>query len=99
MERDAPPTPPPTTPDPSSALPPVAWETVRRVGLAGLGLTAAAAALGLVVTAMGGSAPWPLATARLVLVFIGAVTAGLAVSFRPDLWQAWALGAAAALLA
>jgi hypothetical protein len=77
----------------------VPWQTVRRIGLTGLGLTAAAAALGLVVTLIGDSAPWPLATARLVLVAVGALAAGLAVSFRPDRWQAWALGAAAALLA
>jgi hypothetical protein len=77
----------------------VPWETVRKVAFSGLGLTAAAAALGLAVTAMGESAPWPLATARLILVAIGSITAGLAVSFRSDLWQAWALGAGTALLA
>lgn len=99
MERDASATPPPPVFDPASALPPVAWETVRKVGLAGAGLTAAAAVLGIAATAMGDSAPWPIATARLALVFIGAVAAGLAVSWRADLWQAWAVGAAAALFA
>lgn len=99
MERDAPPTPAPTAIDPTSALPPVPWATVRTVALAGLGMTAAAAALGLVATALGASAPWPLATARLVLVAVGAVTAGLALSFRPDLGRAWALAAGTGLLA
>lgn len=100
MERDAAPlAPPPSALDPSSAVPPVAWETVRKVGVAGAGLTAAAAVLGIAVAAIGDSAPWPLATARLALVFVGAVAAGLAVSWRPDLWQAWAIGAATALFA
>jgi hypothetical protein len=35
----------------------------------------------------------------LLLVFAGAVTAGVAVSLRPDRWQSWCLGAAAAALA
>jgi hypothetical protein len=99
MERDAPPTPPPSASDPSSALPPVAWETARKLGFAGLGLTAAATALGLIVTLIDGADLPVVATARLVLVAIGAVTAGLAVSFRPDLWQAWAIGSGSALLA
>lgn len=89
MDRDA---------APPDVVPPIAWETARRVALAGAGLTAAAAALGLVATALGDSPPPLLSTARLALVLIGAVTAGLAISFRPDLWQAWALGTATAAL-
>ncbi|MBX9580995.1 MAG: hypothetical protein K2X87_11860 [Gemmataceae bacterium] len=92
MDRDA------TPPTPADVLPPVAWETARAVGLAGAGMAAAAAAVGLVAAAAG-ELPWVANTARLLLVFAGAVTAGLAVSFRPDRWQAWAIGAATAGLA
>jgi hypothetical protein len=93
MERDAPQPPPPTDP-----VPPAAWETVRKVGLAGIGLTAAAAALGGVANVVE-NPPWPLATARLFLVLTGAITAGFAVSLRPGLWRAWGLGAVAAAVA
>lgn len=95
MDRDA----PSTAPPPSDAVPPVPWDTVRKVGLAGAGMAAAAAALGLVATAAGDVNPWLVHTPRLALVFIAAVTSGLAVSWRPDLWQAWVLGAATAGLA
>ncbi|MBX9626354.1 MAG: hypothetical protein K2X82_21320, partial [Gemmataceae bacterium] len=61
------------------------------------GLAGAAAAVGLVAAAV--DLPWVANTARLLLVFAGAVTAGLAVSFRPDRWQAWAIGAGTAGLA
>src|SRR5207248_10643493 len=63
------------------------------------GLIAAAVALGIVATALGGDGPSPLATARLWLVAAGAVTVGLALSWRPDLWQGLALAGAASLLA
>jgi hypothetical protein len=96
MERDAPPTAPV---DPASALPPVPWDTVRKVGVAGSGLIAAAVGVGIVATALGATAPWVLSTARLWLVAVGAVTVGLALSWRPDLWQSWALAGAASLLA
>jgi hypothetical protein len=94
MERDAPASAPAL-----DVVPPVAWETARKVGLVGLGLVAAAAALGLVTTAVGDSTPWPLHTARLWLVLVGAVAAGFAVSQRPDLWRTWGIGAVAALVA
>ncbi|MDB5312146.1 MAG: hypothetical protein JWO38_6348 [Gemmataceae bacterium] len=94
MERDA-----PSVTPPSDVVPPVPWEAVRRVGLAGAGMTAAAALLGLVATAAGDGTPWVLGTLRLALVFAGAVTAGLAVSFNSGLWQTWAVGAATAVLA
>jgi hypothetical protein len=95
MDRDAPVSSPPT----SDVVPAHTWSSVRAVARVGVGLTAVAVALGLVAAALGGSTPWPLHTARLLLVFAGAVTAGAAVSMRPDLWQAWALSALAALLA
>src|SRR5262245_7244365 len=97
MDRDAPFSYPPT-PSPD-VVPPVRWETARAVGLTGTGMVAGAAVLGLAATVIGDSTPWPLHTARLALVFLGTITAGLAVSFRPDRWQAWAIGVAAALLA
>jgi hypothetical protein len=95
MDRDAGSTPAPTSPD--DAVPPVAPETVRTTGLVGVGLVAVAAGLGLVAHAVG-KPPDVLNTARLFLVLAGAITAGAAVSMRPDLWWAWAMGAAAALL-
>lgn len=90
MERDAPST--------VEVLPPIEWAKARKVGTIGLGLCGAAAILGLVASAIG-DAPSILHTARLWLVFAGAVTTGVAVSLRPDLVPAWLLGAAAALLA
>ena len=89
MERDA-----------STAVevvPPIAWETTRKIALIGLGLTGTAAALGLLAAAI--DPPAILHTVRLFFVFFGAVIAGLAISFRSDLWQPWALGACTALLA
>jgi hypothetical protein len=97
MDRDATPLPPADAP--AEVVPPVEWAVVRKVGLVGTGLVAAAAVLGLVATGMGDSVPSAVHTARLVLVLVGAVTAGAAVSMRPDLWRAWAVGGAAALLA
>ncbi len=84
---------------PADALPPYEWASARRVALAGVGLLAAAAALGLVATAIDAPPEWWGHGLRLVLVLAGALTAGSAVSMRPDLWQAWALGCAAATLA
>src|SRR5438445_5520888 len=81
-----------------SVLPPIAWGTTRSFARFGLGLAGLAAVLGLIAEAAG-DPPAILHTARLVLVFVGAVAAGLAVSFRPELWQAWVFGAATALLA
>lgn len=94
MERDA--------PSPSTMqelVPPVPWSTTRKVGIAGASLTGAAVVLGLIALGIGESAPSALNTARLALVLIGAVTAGVAVSLRPDLWQTWLLGAASGVLA
>jgi len=94
MDRDA-----VLPPPPFDVVPPVRWETARQVGLAGAGLAGLAAALGLVATLVPDGGPWVLSTARLVLVFLGAVTAGLAVSFRPDRTETWAIGATTAALA
>jgi hypothetical protein len=95
MDRDA----TSAAPPPPDVVPPVAWETARKVGLLGAGLTAAAAALGLAATLIGDGTPSAVHTARLLLVFVGTVTAGLAISFRPEKWEAWAIGAAAGALA
>jgi hypothetical protein len=80
------------------ALPPVAPESVRMTGLAGLGLLGVAALAGLAAWAVG-DVPSVLNTARLFLVLIGVITVGAAISMRPDLWWAWAMGSAGALLA
>src|SRR5262249_5157302 len=45
------------------------------------------------------SPPPYTATLRLLLVLVGAVTAGAAVSLAPGRWPLWAVGAAAAVLA
>ena len=95
MDRDAPLPLPPSVHD---VVPPVAWETVRKVALTGLALAGAAAALGLVAT-FAGEVPSVLHTARLLLVFAAGVFAGSAVSLRATMWQAWALGAATAAAA
>jgi hypothetical protein len=65
--------------------------------MVGVGLVGGACLLGLVALAFE-EVPGAINTARLFLVLIGAITAGAAVSMRPDLWWAWALAAAAALL-
>lgn len=91
MDRDAPPS------APADVVPPVEWATARAVALAGAGLAGTAAAVGLVAAVA--SLPWPFDTARLLLVFAGAVIAGLGVSLRPDRWEVWAVGAATAGLA
>jgi hypothetical protein len=80
-------------------VPPVEWPTVRKIGLAGAGLLTVAAALGLVASALADPAPAALQTARLLCVLVGSITVGAAVSMRPDMWQVWALGAGAAVLA
>ena len=87
------------TASPADALPPYAAETVRTTALVGVGLTAGAAALGLVALGVPDSIANVLNTGRLFLVFIGVVTVGAAVSMRPGLWWSWALASAAALLA
>lgn len=94
MDRDAP---PPVPASSEEVVPPFEWAAVRKVGVAGLALLAIAAGLGGVATAV--EVPWPVHTARLFLVLFGTITAGAAVSMRPDLWSAWAIGAIGAALA
>lgn len=95
MDRDAPPI---ASPPSADVVPPHPWPSVRTTAVVGLGLTGAGALLGLLAAGLGDSAPWPLNTARLALVFVGAITAGAAVSMRPDLWRAWGLASLSALL-
>ncbi|QJW97406.1 hypothetical protein [Frigoriglobus tundricola] len=96
MDRDAAPRlSAPAEQDLAEVVPQAEWVTVRKIGLVGVGLLAAAAALGPVAP---GSTAWPH-TVRLFLVLFGAVTAGAAVSMRPDLWKSWAIGTGAAVLA
>jgi hypothetical protein len=83
--------------DPAEVVPPFEPSAVRKVGGAAVVVLAAAAALGLVAT--GTEVPSLVHTVRLVLVFVGSIAAGAAVSMRPDRWQSWALGAASAGLA
>lgn len=92
MDRDA--HPPASAAD---AVPPFEWAAVRKVGAVGLGLLAGAAGLGLIATAI--DVHWAVHTARLFLVLFGTLAVGAAVSMRPDLWQAWALGAIGAAVA
>ncbi len=84
------------SPAPVELLPPPEPRAVLRVGVVGLGLSALAAVLGVATPSDG---PWVLHTARLVLVAVGAVVAGSAISMRAGLWQVWALGAGTGLLA
>lgn len=94
MERDA----HSRTSQSIEVVPPVAWETARKVGLAGLGLCGGAAMLGLIAYAIGDDSPWIISTIRLLLVFVGTVVTGFAISLRPDLWQTWALGSGTAAI-
>lgn len=86
----------PPTPD---LVPPVAWETTRKLGLVGLGLVAAAAVLGLAAGSLTGTVVIALASTRIWLVVLGTLAASVAVSLRPDLWQAWGLAALSAAAA
>jgi hypothetical protein len=91
MDRDAP---PPTSP--ADALPPLSPASVRLVGIVGAGLCALAAILALIAVLIGDSSPVALNTARLFLSFVGVITAGSAISMRPDLWWSWGLASVAA---
>jgi hypothetical protein len=93
MDRAAP------SPSEQDLVPPVAPETVQKLGLAALALVGTAAVAGLVADSLTGTAATALSSARIWLVFVGTVTAGFAVSLRFDLWKTWAIGAGAALLA
>lgn len=103
MDRGASPNSPTAAIAPAEVVPPFEWAFVWKVGAVGCGLIAVAVMIGLLAVAIDEnfdpSPNWPGHTPRLFLVFIGALAAGAAVSMRPDLWQAWAIGAGAALLA
>lgn len=87
MDRD----PDSTVPScPADAVPPWSPSTVMFTSVLGTGLVGAATVFSL--------APG-LDIVRVFLVFLGAVLAGSAISMRPNLWWAWAMGAGASLLA
>ncbi len=83
----------------AEVAPPYEWAFVRKVGIVGLGLLAAAAALALVATAMNAGPDWFGNYARLTLVLVGSITVAATVSMRPEQWQTWAIGTAGAALA
>ncbi len=79
-------------------LPPAPARAVLREGLIGLVCVAVATGLALAADfALAGGPAW-LATVRLVLVGVGSVVAGHALSRRPALPAAWAVAAAAGYL-
>lgn len=81
---------------PPDLVPPPDPARVYRIAGVGIALTTAAAALGF---ASGESGPSTTATIRLVLVALGALVAGSALSLAPKLPIAWLLAAVAAGLA
>jgi hypothetical protein len=96
----------------SELLPPPEPASAYRVGLIGFGLSAGAAILGGAASAIWGdtpafwdglpssvNTPWPVQAARLLLVALGTLFAGSAISMRAGLWRTWALAAATGLLA
>ncbi len=88
----------PATDPPVAVLPPVPVRSAARVAVAGVALCGLAAILDLVPFDESGG-PALLSTVRLLLVAIGALTAGGALSWRPDLWWMWLIAAGAAALA
>ncbi len=84
---------------PADAVPPYSPRWVKIFGLIGLGTIALAALFGLATLTLGESTPSALDAFRVILVFIGVVTAGSAISMRPDLWWAWGIGTLSCLLA
>lgn len=81
--------------EPLDPNPPADPKSVYRVAGVGLALTAVAAALALA----GDDGPSALSRVRLILVAVGTLTAGAAVSMRAALPVAWLLAAATAFLA
>ena len=96
MDRDAPAN--HTLESVADVVPPYSWDAVRKIAIVGLGMVAAATVLGLLAAAVD-SVPSIVSTVRLLLVTVGSIAGGAAVSMRPDLWRVWALGAAMSFLA
>lgn len=82
-----------------AVIPPVPARTVYRYGLIGLALTAAAAGLTVAVAVADREGPGLIASVRLLLVAVGVVTAGAALSWRASLPLAWLIAGGTALLA
>ena len=73
---------------------------VYRVGLIGMALCAVAAIYGFAMDQTGHGTPsYFYTTKRLILVAIGALTVGAAISLRPGLSLVWSIAAGAALFA
>ncbi|HEY2786292.1 MAG TPA: hypothetical protein VGJ05_15100 [Fimbriiglobus sp.] len=70
----------------------------QKIALGGAGLCAVAAVIGASVSGME-SPPAITCSIRLVLVLVGAVTVGAAVSLAPGNWKLWVIGAGAGVLA
>ena len=85
-------------PAPTDVLPPVSPRTAARVAAVGAGLCGLATLLALVPFDDAGG-PLGLSTGRLLLVAVGALTAGGALSWRPDLHWMWLIAAGTAALA
>lgn len=85
---------------PADAVPPFSPRFVQKTGLFGVGSLALAVLIGAISLALGDSIPSDLTNGlRLLLVFVGVVTTGSAISMRPDLWWTWGFGTVASLLA
>lgn len=87
-----------STPVRDDLLPPPESGTVYRIGLVGLGFCASAAIIGLAADLAGSGGPGAVSTIRLVLVGVGVLVAGAAVTMRPTLWPVWLIAAGATLL-
>src|SRR5262245_10815295 len=83
----------------AEVVPPYEWLFVRKVALVGCGMLAVAVLIGLLAAMLHANSAWPGHYPRLLLVLIGAITVGGAVSMRPDLWPSWGLGTVGCVLA
>lgn len=86
------------SPTPTDVIPPVPLRTAALTAAVGGGLCLLAALLGAIPFDDSGG-PVLLSTARLLLVAFGALTAGVALSWRPDVYWMWPIAAGTALLA
>jgi hypothetical protein len=87
------------TTSPPDLVPPTEPRTVFRLGLFAIACTGLAALLGLLGAALDANGPGPLSTIRLLLVALGGLLAGSALSLRANLWEVWGLAAGTCLLA